>query len=221
VRLVALPGYHDEQPLSRRAWTLQEWILSPRTLHFTTHQIFWQCNTLTYCESHVPERSGFLGPRYLTTRKEQHKFNYTPFSWHLLVRNFTERDITFDTDRLPAIAGLARNRGLLETHNDFYACGLWKSKLPALLCWWCTKTRANRRQTHYYAPSWSWACMTGSISFYMTKTGRECLLAEGVDISITLASSDPFGPAARGYIKIWGPLYELRITKRWPLHEAQ
>lgn len=32
-----------DQPLSRRAWTLQERALSPRTLHFCTDQMYWEC----------------------------------------------------------------------------------------------------------------------------------------------------------------------------------
>ena len=33
----------DEAPLNTRAWVVQERMLSPRTIHFGTQQIFWEC----------------------------------------------------------------------------------------------------------------------------------------------------------------------------------
>ena len=38
-------------PLSRRAWVLQERLLSPRTLHYTKRQLFWECRASKACES--------------------------------------------------------------------------------------------------------------------------------------------------------------------------
>lgn len=40
----------ENSPLNKRAWVLQEKILSPRNLHFT-NQIFWQCSTMVCSES--------------------------------------------------------------------------------------------------------------------------------------------------------------------------
>lgn len=36
-------------PLSRRAWVLQERLLSPRTLHYTNTQLFWECRESKAC----------------------------------------------------------------------------------------------------------------------------------------------------------------------------
>ncbi|OJD30377.1 heterokaryon incompatibility protein [Diplodia corticola] len=38
-------------PLYKRAWVFQERLLSPRLLHFTRHQLFWDCATLSACET--------------------------------------------------------------------------------------------------------------------------------------------------------------------------
>jgi hypothetical protein len=38
-------------PLNKRAWVLQEMILSPRILYFAEHQIFWSCSENQSCES--------------------------------------------------------------------------------------------------------------------------------------------------------------------------
>ena len=37
-------------PLNRRAWVLQERLLSPRILHFSKRQLFWECLEATFCE---------------------------------------------------------------------------------------------------------------------------------------------------------------------------
>nr|POE72082.1 hypothetical protein CFP56_11958 [Quercus suber] len=39
------------EPLYKRGWVLQERMLAPRILHFQRRQVFWQCPSLTACES--------------------------------------------------------------------------------------------------------------------------------------------------------------------------
>jgi hypothetical protein len=36
---------------NRRGWVLQERVLSPRVLHFSREQVFWECRQLRACES--------------------------------------------------------------------------------------------------------------------------------------------------------------------------
>ncbi|KUJ07037.1 HET-domain-containing protein, partial [Mollisia scopiformis] len=38
-------------PLEARGWTLQERLLSPRAVHFTRTEVFWECNTQFVSES--------------------------------------------------------------------------------------------------------------------------------------------------------------------------
>jgi hypothetical protein len=37
--------------LNQRAWVLQERALSPRTIHFTTGQTYWECGSAICCET--------------------------------------------------------------------------------------------------------------------------------------------------------------------------
>lgn len=41
-----------DEPLNRRAWVLQERILSPRVLHFGHEQLFWECRESSACETY-------------------------------------------------------------------------------------------------------------------------------------------------------------------------
>jgi hypothetical protein len=40
-----------QSPISQRAWVIQERYLSPRVLHFTSDQLFWECTTINACET--------------------------------------------------------------------------------------------------------------------------------------------------------------------------
>lgn len=41
-----------EAPLNTRGWVLQERVLSPRALHFGSHQLLWECRELSACETY-------------------------------------------------------------------------------------------------------------------------------------------------------------------------
>jgi hypothetical protein len=68
------------------------------------------------------------------------------------------RDIHYDSDRLPALAGLAKSHAMLcQEHlgwKDHYIAGLWDRDLPlGLLC--KSYGVRSRRPTEWRAPSWS------------------------------------------------------------------
>jgi Heterokaryon incompatibility protein (HET) len=43
----------DESPLNKRAWVLQERVLSRRTIHFSAKQTYWECAEGVLCENFV------------------------------------------------------------------------------------------------------------------------------------------------------------------------
>lgn len=56
-----------QTPLNRRAWVMQERMLSPRVLHFGKHQLFWRCWFHTARETFpngMPEAVGTKGAFY-------------------------------------------------------------------------------------------------------------------------------------------------------------
>ncbi|KAL8294513.1 hypothetical protein RB597_007828 [Gaeumannomyces tritici] len=79
--------------------------------------------------------------------------------WQRVVEDYSRRALTFESDRLPAIAALAtRMTGLLD---DTYVAGLWRSRILEGLEWDCSGKywRERRRASVRRAPSWSWACL--------------------------------------------------------------
>lgn len=47
--------FHQTNPLNKRGWTFQERELSPRVLHFTADQIWWECRSTREQQDLVPE----------------------------------------------------------------------------------------------------------------------------------------------------------------------
>ncbi|RSL95756.1 hypothetical protein CEP52_011912 [Fusarium oligoseptatum] len=199
----------EENPLRGRAWALQEWLVSSRVVHFTKGELIWECKKVHRCECQVVAKE--CSSNWTIQTKSQfigfhRKRNHTMVNWQGVVREFTNRLITKDTDRLPALSGIAA----LAKPNaaDDYLAGIWKSNLPSSLVWTRLDEGSMRRQ-EYYAPTWSWASIIGpTIELYL-----DCSpIAEVVSLSKELASANPFGPLKSASITIKSPI------ARFPSH---
>lgn len=145
--------------------------------------------------------------------------------WAQLVREFTQRRLTQERDRLPALSGLAAF-AKMDTVDD-YICGHWKSEFPESLLWSLEPSAGRRphgeeskRLQPYYAPTWSWASVTGVVWYSfaegnerISERSRTAPACEILETSITLASSNPFGLVTSGFIKIHGHVGPL--PRRW------
>jgi hypothetical protein len=131
--------------INRRGWVFQERMLSPRTLHFSS-QLFWECRLLHACETYptgFPREPPSLGndpePSWSNCKLwTKDIYMDATSSWRSLVQSYCRTQLTQQSDRLAALAGLAR-----EMHsytNDVYLAGLWKQQLPHALCWMLHET---------------------------------------------------------------------------------
>ena len=86
--------------------------------------------------------------------------------WYSIVSEYNVRQLTFPSDKLPAMAGIA-SRVQEITHDDYLA-GHWRKELERSL-FWDTITIDPRdppaRAAKYRAPSWSWASVDGKIGW--------------------------------------------------------
>ncbi|UPK89627.1 hypothetical protein LCI18_000562 [Fusarium solani-melongenae] len=104
-----LPERHHLLPT--RAWAMQESILSTRIVRFTLSNITWECDGETVSEDGFkavdhprtfhPSRPFFDALENPTNEGERIEL------WMGIVAEFTCRSITFPTDRLPAMSGMA------------------------------------------------------------------------------------------------------------------
>jgi hypothetical protein len=53
--------------------------------------------------------------------------------WNLWVSEFSKRELTYDSDKLPAMAGVAE--AFATQFNVVYIAGLWKENLRSGLLW--------------------------------------------------------------------------------------
>lgn len=54
--------------------------------------------------------------------------------WFGIIEKYSKMHLPRETDRLPAIAGLARS---VEPRRGHYVAGIWERDMPAALLWMC------------------------------------------------------------------------------------
>ncbi|RDW66443.1 hypothetical protein BP6252_10078 [Coleophoma cylindrospora] len=224
-------------PLARRAWTLQEDVLSPRVLRWTKQRLRWQCRTTDCTEElphGVPKNNRDLNhgrficlPPALLKRRNSEMENGVPESspmvmdvptlWYQMVNNFASRSLTYDTDRFLAISGLARE---VEKHtrND-YRAGLWLQEMHRGLLWYVSPPGV--RSETYIAPSWSWA----SVNTMANPTrnvwslfhphlkpykgqGNLVPISTVIDVAVQNVNKDIFAQVTSAALTLLGPVFK-------------
>ncbi|TGO47015.1 hypothetical protein BCON_0297g00100 [Botryotinia convoluta] len=145
-------------PLESRGWVLQECLLSPRTVHFTRERVFWDCYTKFVSESspfdfNTAENSRATG----SWLKEPLSIG----NWDRIVVNYSGHRLTYESDRLIALAGIADQ--IQQQTEDEYFAGMWYNNLLAQLLWSLRGDRVDRRISPRRAPTWSWASVTSQV----------------------------------------------------------
>ncbi|KAF5641742.1 het domain protein [Fusarium tjaetaba] len=114
-----------------------------------------------------------------------------------IVPAYTELDLTFATDRLPAIQGLANAAQRLRS-NDEYISGLWRQTMKADLLWHKNAGDGNsHRIKDGGAPTWSWASVTGPIYYSDRITPSDSNLQI---LDIVASEEKPPGLVIRGHL---------------------
>jgi hypothetical protein len=198
-----------QEPLLKRGWTLQERHLSRRVIYYTATHLLWECRC-SRSSSDLPwiVWSDPLHPRHL--RRLFDKGPVVMDLWEKLIENYSMRNLTVPSDKLPAIAGLAAAMHLVTGRK--YAAGLWQEGFPEALCWfaelvddgdtdWQLK---HYRPMLYRAPTWSWASVEGPICFDNRTDPERPDCARVLKTTIELASDNEMGPVKSGSLIISG-----------------
>jgi hypothetical protein len=165
-------------PWGRRAWTLQEGLLSPRCLYISDHQIYFDCSSMQCSESlddsrswahsltpaNNPTEEGFMTwmlrqagagalriPLDWPPRRLEH--------WGEKLNLYSYRDMKYAEDAIRAFAGVLQRLETIYPKGFFWG-------LPIEDFDWALTWRAQVPPTRREGfPTWSWAGWKGSLFF--------------------------------------------------------
>jgi len=212
----------DNEPLNSRAWALQERFLSLRTIHFGREQISFECRC------HFITEDGYTHFEALDyVDLDAARFRSLPQklrrerAWSYIIETYSKRNLTYPSDKLPALGGLARHFDYTfeETsqHPSQYVAGLWRENLIKGLIWVRLLTHKKiARPPTYRAPSWSWASVDGPMFSFCDVGGLQNLqeLAAVEDVCIYSQGENPYGAVQGGYLKLKGLLFPVHFDDR-------
>ena len=212
----------ESAPLNRRGWVVQERVLSPRILHFGKSQIFWECNQNQASETYATGLPHSV--RIGSLNKTDRGVNTVFPEWKVIIEAYSHGALTKQTDKLVAISGIARaierNRSRATTQKDDagnprkYIGGLWSDYgLPDQLGWSASVMDGGgtncTRLERYTAPTWSWACLNGAITWSVTANSGQHKIFRATTIPTVYTSprsADEYGPVRSGVLTATGPL---------------
>jgi len=224
------PYFTGDQPINQRGWTLQEFLLPPRKLIYSTTQLMWQCHSAQAELGNSARKAGGIRndlikvqilPLLLSSHEpfsssdqnlDAETLHDIRFNWRILVQNYSGRSLTNRDDMLPGISGIASK--FARFLREEYKAGLWYSELDEsnfvqeLL--WSVQAHEEvslldwARQNRYTAPSWSWAGQQGSVSWELPRIlpTREDMTCYIEECSVQLAGTAPFGQVKSGNLRL-------------------
>jgi hypothetical protein len=176
------------EPLRARAWTLQEWYLSPRILDFGSSMMIFECRNGVIEEFTVDGGSG-------RSRHDVEKIvpcleNGGPGhrNWADVIEEYSGRALTFERDKLPALSGVA-SRVAARTKST-YCAGLWWEDMPFGLLWRRSTGTRLQKPTEWLAPSWSWASSIGPVVYSFTNSHVDYSRLEPVIFESAIVEAD-------------------------------
>ncbi|KAI1147352.1 HET-domain-containing protein [Nemania diffusa] len=196
--------------LLRRGWVLQETLLPHRIIHFLPDEVTWRCSAISRCECQLgPHESVVHEPLDLEKPREIDPEDLKEY-WKEVIEQYTQRQLTFPSDRLAALAGIASRAHAASPGAQYYA-GLWSDMLPSTLLWTVERRVEygkfwdfdSRRIEPRIAPTWSWASVTGHVNFLFWKRnyGRGEWAKSAPDMSVIAVNCLPAGQNRHGAVK--------------------
>lgn len=180
-----------EHPVLQRAWCYQERLLSRRTLHYTKRELIWECVQTTSCECGMLPRSSddvnsirrqmntvridYANPTMsLLMGMDSGPPYWLPEDWGKIIQQYSHKRLSYATDTLAALAGLAstlhRGEGI---YLGKYLVGLWERGIDTYLGWmpFSKEVVRPRDRAQCSFPSWSWASI--DTPFYWPSWGSK------------------------------------------------
>ncbi|KAF2670799.1 HET-domain-containing protein [Microthyrium microscopicum] len=210
---------NEDFPLLSRGWVAQEILLSPRILHFCNGDLILECveDIVCSCGESIKNLNGMKDKMWATSEEipahstrtirallyqsSKHAAIKSKASvittaepsyfraWREFASRYSKLSLTFQSDRLPAMAGLVHRFAAGYGKTDAkalgttYAAGVWEENLHNDLLWFMPNiVKPQARAEGTTAPSWSWVSC-GSVVAWLTPTAGAELWFQVVDVS--------------------------------------
>lgn len=211
-------------PLLRRAWVLQERLISRCLLHFTPLELVFECYSGNKTESgfewvnsavkHM--MSGLNKPETEDTGSSTPDMVSSMKMWKSLVEDFTHLQLTRNEDTLPAMAGLAKKTMALTGRSEAdYLAGLWRQTFVEDMMWQRELSVRAEDRVNKNVPSWSWARDDKPKSFVTQgdqSLAQLCDLVQGVCAPDAISGDAFLGVQLGGHVIVSGYLLPARVT---------
>jgi hypothetical protein len=144
-------------------------MLARRLLLYTSQTLQWRCATTTtnlvqsfYCEETNRPRAKILSQIH---QSQEEAFK----EWLHIVKDYSRRAMSMQSDKLPAIAAMAERFAPLL--GNYYA-GICQHELMKQLTWYRSKwPKSSIITLGYRAPSWSWTSLNVRVHFLTELNG--------------------------------------------------
>jgi hypothetical protein len=151
-----------------RGWTVQERLMARRVAYFAKGHLYFECQkpqTLS-AQGEVVDRWG-KGSRLSVERETTLRLRKqdTPYTeWYQVVEKFTKCSLSKKSDKIPALAGMAKELRTQYGPSERYEWGLWLGDRGAGLLW-RPDSEQESGMSELGAPSWSWSKMASPVKY--------------------------------------------------------
>jgi hypothetical protein len=150
--------------------------------------------------------------------------------WYTSIENYSRRDLTYESDKLPALSGYAH--AMQEVLEGTYLAGLWKQDLLIGMLWSAFSTRNRLRHPNQRrCPTWSWAALDGAIEYHLSwiqyrnvrqESRMQLKLVKG---DVQLVGSDMMGQVRLGSLTVSGHIKKVKCLSArsgvaWVRHDV-
>ncbi|KAF1961638.1 HET-domain-containing protein [Byssothecium circinans] len=166
----------ERLPLMTRGWCFQERLLSRRYLLFSSKEVLWECHEAVGCTCSMTGQSfnrrhksypSFPGCRSIKAQMvamDKSSEWHNAGIWRDMVTEYSARQLSFTSDKLAALAGLA-SFFMSRVNFGFYLHGLWSRSIRSDMAWKYLGDEAPCGRPRE-CPSWSWvAAADGRITW--------------------------------------------------------
>ncbi|RDL31975.1 uncharacterized protein BP5553_09377 [Venustampulla echinocandica] len=224
-----------DAPLSKRAWTYQENIMSRRIVHFDKSGVIWECGEKVVAEPRKTKNTYVRSQGTLIETKALCRL-IKGGQWNEIVETYTKRSLTYAIDKLPAISAVAELKAV--DLGSKYLAGMMGIELQNSLFWLrsidvsaaeignsiglmlpTTKSNQDTGLVHQYtAPSWSWASIVGPVRCTVVPAKMIRILSAECEV----IDENLYGKVTSGHIRLEAPIFkaDLHFTPNKSFHSA-